>query len=176
MSPLHSIFGGTRNLLASFAILVAFCSYTPLFAQQIGEAFQATLTKASNVPGSSTIFMDLPVPAPGHRLTLKRVSVKVGAAVSIYTQVHNCYIESDRPKIPNVEYLQARTRVHLSAPEYFTYSGDRFWYIRDAATLIYYDNVIGVGRSMFRLTCEGDAMGSTMPLSVTVVGYTTPLP
>ena len=176
MSALHFTSGGTRRFVASFAMVCALCSCTPLLAQETGQAFQATLTKASNVPGSSTIFMDLPVPAPGHRLTLKRVSVKVGPAVSSYTKIYNCFIESDRPKIPNVEYLESRTRVHLSAPEYVSFSGDRVWYIRDAATLIYYDNLAGFARSMFRLTCEGDAMGATMPLSVTVVGYTTPLP
>ncbi|MBC8164754.1 MAG: hypothetical protein H7Y20_02645 [Bryobacteraceae bacterium] len=175
MSHTHITSTGVRTLLAGVAILFAICSCVPVHAQETGQVFQATLTKASNIPGSSAVFMDLPVPPPGQRLTLKHVSVKVGPAVSIYTQIHACYIESDRPKIPNTEFLEARTRVHLAAPEYTNHDGSRVWHVRDAGTLIYYDNLVGIGRSMFRLTCEGVAMGNIMPVSVTVVGYTTPV-
>lgn len=149
----------------------------PLFAQEGGQAFQATLVKASNVPGGSTIFMDLPMPAPGQRLTIKRVSVKVGPALSPYTNIKQCYIESDRPVIPDMEFLEKRTRVYLKQPDYYSLFSERFWYIRDEATLVYYDRPAGLGgRTMFRLTCESHEVGAAIPLSVTVVGYTTPIP
>ncbi|MBC7926817.1 MAG: hypothetical protein H7039_14280 [Bryobacteraceae bacterium] len=178
MSHTHITNKGPRTLLAGVAMLFALfsCVPVPVNAQETGEVFQATLTKASNIPGSSAVFMDLPVPPPGQRLTLKRVSVKVGPAVSIYTQIHACYIESDRPKIPNTQFLETRTRVHLAAPEYTNHDGSRVWHVRDSGTLIHYDNVVGTMRTTFRLTCEGEAMGSIMPVSVTVVGHTTPLP
>lgn len=156
-------------------LALVFC--LPLFAQEGGLAFQATLTKASNAPGASTIFMDLPMPAAGQRLTIKRVSVKVGPALSPYTYIKQCYIESDRPAIPDTEFLQTRTRVYLKQPEYFTASPERFWYIRDEATLIYYDRPAGqFARTIFRLSCESHEVGPTIPFSVTVVGYTTPIP
>lgn len=165
----------TRKPLARVAIhLALFLACLPLFAQQTGQPFQATLTKASHVSGASMIFMDLPVPLPGHRLTINRVSVKVGPKQNPYTTVFACFIESDRPAIPDTEFLVKPTRVHLKAPEFFTHSS--VWYIPNEQTLIFYDNYLAAGRTVFRLTCEADFVTPTLPLSVTVTGYTTPLP
>ena len=165
----------TRKPLARVAIhLTLFLACLPLFAQQSGQPFQATLTKAPHVSGAS-MFMDLPAPPPGHRLTINRVSVKVGPTQNPYTKVFNCYIESDRPAIPDTEFLERPTRVHLKAPELFSNNSERYWYIRDEPTLIYYDYLFGV-RTMFRLTCEVFNMPLPFPLTVTVTGYTTPLP
>lgn len=160
-----------RSLMAA-AIALCFTGIAAQ-AQTDKQPWQATLTKNANQVGSGKMYLDLPLPPFGRLLTLERIGILIGPTGSSYGKVHFCEVESDRPKLENVDLLENRTRVMLPLPTHLG-PGTKTWLILNVPIRIYSESTLNGLRNLFRVVCDVENIGALDTMTVTATGYTTP--
>jgi hypothetical protein len=163
-----------RTLSIAAATIAVVSTGIVATAQTDKKPWQATLTKFSQALGEPRIFMDVPTPPAGRLLTVERVGVTVGPMNNNSGKITRCEIESDRPQIDAAPFLESRTRLFLPLPVQLG-EGTRIWAVLNAPVRIYSQKPDGVGRTFFRVSCDGESISWNDDITVTVVGYTTPV-